>query len=333
MFPATKIRMTRDHYIAQTYLKHFGDPTIGGMLHACRESSGKTFRCWPRNVCREWDGDRNRRYLAHPELLGEFRALFEPNWNPAVADLLQGNITAQVKFVVAGYMANLMTCTPAWRRVCKKILLDQMRTDAVFAMDMHKKYGCLPDLPVDAIEAVERGEIFLDLDSDYIKAVVTRQLLQNTWINYNQEWSIIHNDTGTAYLTSDNPVAIFYSSRIGDPVTRLLPITPHLCLSILFSQDTPELNLKNPEDDLRKRPLGTISRREADDESVTFVNELVVKCAEDLVFSSTDSPSSRNLVQRFSGFRIDAEHKILSEGSDSVIHGSIVCVREMCVDA
>ena len=29
--------MANDHFVAQTYLKHFGDPSKGGMLHAYRK--------------------------------------------------------------------------------------------------------------------------------------------------------------------------------------------------------------------------------------------------------------------------------------------------------
>ena len=58
----------QDHYIAQTYLKHFGDGSKGGMLNAYRKSDGAAFACWPKDVCREWDGDINP-LLSEPGLL------------------------------------------------------------------------------------------------------------------------------------------------------------------------------------------------------------------------------------------------------------------------
>lgn len=64
-------RMANDHFIAQTYLKHFGDPAKGGMLNAYRKSDAKQFPCWPADVCHEWDGDLNPEWLKEPALLGQ----------------------------------------------------------------------------------------------------------------------------------------------------------------------------------------------------------------------------------------------------------------------
>jgi hypothetical protein len=62
--------MAEDHYVARAYLKHFCDPNLRGMLHGYRKPSGDTFPCWPKDVCREWDGDINPT-LKEPGLLGE----------------------------------------------------------------------------------------------------------------------------------------------------------------------------------------------------------------------------------------------------------------------
>ena len=43
-----------------------------------------------------------------------------------------------------------------------------------YAKRMKEKHGGQPDLPVEAIEALERGEIAFDTDSDYVKALCTR---------------------------------------------------------------------------------------------------------------------------------------------------------------
>ncbi len=71
--------MPHDHYVAQTYLRHFADP--GGMLHVYRKADGKCWRRSPKSVCNEWDGDLIRDFLKNECLLGEYRAIFEPPWN------------------------------------------------------------------------------------------------------------------------------------------------------------------------------------------------------------------------------------------------------------
>jgi hypothetical protein len=70
--------MSNDHFVAQTYLKHFGDASRGDIMYAYRKSNGDEFPCHPRAVCHEWDGDLNP-LLAPPQLLGDYRKLFEPS--------------------------------------------------------------------------------------------------------------------------------------------------------------------------------------------------------------------------------------------------------------
>jgi hypothetical protein len=56
--------MQNDHYVAQTYLRHFAGPT--GLLRAYRKSNGATFPCRPRDICHEPDGDIVRDFLSEP---------------------------------------------------------------------------------------------------------------------------------------------------------------------------------------------------------------------------------------------------------------------------
>src|SRR5690349_11942706 len=111
--------MPRDHYVAQTYLQHFADSN--GMLHIYRKADGKYWRSIPKKICHEWDGDLIRGFLSDERALGKYRATFELTWNDAITDLENGIINRSVKFAIAGYWANLMVCTPAWRRVGLKI--------------------------------------------------------------------------------------------------------------------------------------------------------------------------------------------------------------------
>jgi hypothetical protein len=89
--------MTKDHFVAPTYLKHFGDASKGGIMRAYRKS-GKSFPCHPNDVCHEWDGDLNP-LLAKKELLGEYCNIFEPHWNSSIETLLAKTISPQVRCV------------------------------------------------------------------------------------------------------------------------------------------------------------------------------------------------------------------------------------------
>ena len=146
--------MSKDHYVAQTYLKQFGDSSAGGMLHAYRKPDGISFDCWPKDVCHEWDGDRNP-FLAYPELLGTLRSIFEPQWNMSVANILTGS--TQDKLVVASYMANMMVCVPAWQRVGSEAVSRQTTGALSFEKQMREKFGP-SDAEISAVTAWLSGE-------------------------------------------------------------------------------------------------------------------------------------------------------------------------------
>ena len=171
--------MANDHFVACTYLKRFGDPAQNGMLHAYRKTDGEHFPCWPADVCREWDGDLNFTWLQEPALLGDYRKMFEPLWNIAVEGLLSKAPSDHHRLAIAGYVANLMTCTPAWRRVGVQMHNNHATGYLKFSKRMQEDYGGNPKLPTDAIASLQRGEIAIDHDPDYVKALFTRQLIQH----------------------------------------------------------------------------------------------------------------------------------------------------------
>src|ERR1700722_9803864 len=107
--------MPYDHYVARTYLRHF----LGNdrLLHAYRKSDGKYFPCRPQDICRELDGDLIRDFLSDPTRLAQYRKIFEPAWNAAVAEMKTGRISQSAKLAVAGYWGNLLVFTPARLRV------------------------------------------------------------------------------------------------------------------------------------------------------------------------------------------------------------------------
>src|SRR3990167_3721992 len=216
-------RMKRDHYIAQTYLKHFGDSNVGGRMHAYRKSGKSSFQPWPADVCADWNDDLNVAFLPHnPEMLGEYRAIFEPMWNPTIEKIASRSPTPEDKFAIAGYLANLMTCTPTWRRVGVEILNDHARGFLYFSKEMKDRYGGNANLPDEAIEMMKAGQIALEHDPDYVKAKVTRRLLDMAWIIFKQNWTVLTGAASQKFVTSDNPSAISYAGP-GDLLTRYFP--------------------------------------------------------------------------------------------------------------
>src|ERR1051325_11025013 len=105
--------MALDHFVAQTYLKHWCDPRTGQM-RGYKKAIEQNFPCSPKDVCREWNWDINPVFEDNPSLLADFRKAFEPLWNPVVGEVRAGKLTSQEKFILAGYWAQLTTCTPTW---------------------------------------------------------------------------------------------------------------------------------------------------------------------------------------------------------------------------
>jgi hypothetical protein len=324
--------MSNDHFIARTYLKHFGDPKARGMLHAYRKTDGKEFPCWPKDVCHEWEGDLNDAFPDNPGMLGDYRKIFEPLWNPAVKTILEGSIGREEKFIVSAYMANLMVCTPAWRRVGQKIYRDGHVGVLKFKQEMAEKHGKPDPILKEGLEALDQGHIEIEVDPGYIKAKAIRRLMDFACTIYDQDWTIVANTTDQPFVTSDNPVAISYSGKPGDPMTRFLPITPRLCLSVRMPLRPGE---RRTSDDVRAvmsaPPRGKIFHAEARPLGARETNKLIVQCAEELVFSSTDDDGVRELAKKYSRFRVDTDTLEVRRKSEpnAVYHGFVVQIKEI----
>ncbi len=315
--------MPRDHYIAETYLKHF----LGsdGYLHVYRKSTGEYFSTGPRAICHEWDGDIIQNFLANPRMLGDYRSLFEPAWNPAVKQLATGRVTREDKFAIAGYLANLLVCTPAWRRISIKSS-DADLVHTLRAYDALCTEHGTPDPKIKAaVAAIDAGKFVPETKPDFIRAMHALQLMRYAWILYNSDWLILHNDTGTGFITSDNPAAFDDPGPWrGQPprLPRYFPITPRLCVSCDMSLTR---RVENPPD-FSLPPLGTVAAATPPPTDIKRVNKAIVLCAEDLVISSQKLPSLEALAQKYAGWRIDVDI-IQDKTEDAYLFGVHARVR------
>lgn len=89
--------------------------------------------------------------------------MFESVWNPAIAHLATRHISREDKLAIAGYLANLLVCTPAWRRISIKgsnaDLLHTLRAHDA----LNTKHGT-PDPKIKA--ALDSGKFELDRDHE-----------------------------------------------------------------------------------------------------------------------------------------------------------------------
>ena len=274
--------MSNDHFVAQTYLKLFVDASHRNMLHAYRKSDGLYFPCRTKDICHEWDGDKTP-MLSNPALLGDFRKIFEPAWRASVETILTKMFSPSDKFNISGYFANLMTCTPAWQRLARSMYNDHAANFRFSSRGSILNTEMTQNSLRRLLTCLKSGALELDHDPDFIKATIAKNLLDFAWASYNEDWTIITNETEYPFITSDNPVALYQPNDIRQAVTRYLSITPKLGLSITYR---------------RKRyspfkpglpPEGVIRWAHATSQGAKYVNRLIVQCAEDLVFSSRKS--------------------------------------------
>jgi hypothetical protein len=311
----------RDHYVAETYLKHFVRP--GKMLQGYKKSVRKNFPCHPNDICKELDGDKIKDYLQDPNLLGKFRSLFERNWNAALNGLGAAPIGLEQKLALSGYWANLLVFTPTMRRIFVKIHdhleIESLRDAATLRSEHDLSIAPLTGTLQDSGSLLNAQKA----EPDAIRALLARSIMKYVWALYDANWIILKNETGISLLTSDNPVAFEDPGeqlRVGLP--RFLPITPHLCL---YCEMAPSLDDKAP--DFSRRPRGGVQTRSLGIQGVCRINKAVVQCAGDLVISAEELPAISHLVAKYANFRVDVDF-LKKRNGDAILNGSRLRVRE-----
>jgi hypothetical protein len=288
------VKAPADHYVARTYLKHFAGRKL---LRAYRKSDGLSFPCRPADICHEPDGDIIREFLSEPKYLGEFRSAFEPMWNHAVDAIKRRSPDMRDKFHIAGFWAALSVCTPTWRRVAIEGY-NQYVLSTVRARDILLTEQGRPDPKIsEAITAVDRGDVIIETEPDYVRAQSAISLSRHTWAFYNADWDVLENDTPREFITSDNPAshqdqprAFGWGKR--PPFLRFLPITPRLCLMCDLSRRADELHDDEP--DFNQPPKGGIRGGLVEATTLEHINIWTARCAEDLILCSDESSYVRD---------------------------------------
>lgn len=306
--------MANDHYVAQTYLKHFAGDT--GKLHAFRKTDGKSFPCAPKDICHEIDGDLIPDLLTDEQYLGKYRATFEKEWNVAVAAVEAKTPTDSDKLHIAGYWANLMICTPTFKRVGTDLLNKKlelsMRSQNILAIENGQPDATLAQ----AVAAMDSGELKVSVDPEEIRVFAALSAMRNAWLLYNADWEVFENDTNTDFVTSDNP-ASYGDSKWGQrDHFQILPITPKLCLRCDLAKK-PEFREIPP--DFAKPSQGKIDLVKVPLETVQRINTTIAKSAETLVLSGSDNAYAKGLAAKTAKFRAQNESTMVRHGNKFII--------------
>jgi hypothetical protein len=198
------------------------------MLRGYGKRSGKEFPCALKDTRHEWDGDVNPYFKDNPRLLGDYRKIFEPQWNPALAAVRAERMSSEDKLVLAGYWALLSICTPTWHRNAVDVA-DRQLTDFIPLVARHLAHE-KPEHRDFVEEALAKGWIKPNPDGQQIKAILTQHLTRTILLLYQLDWVVLRNTTDAPFITSDNPSSVFPRRPFSGGLVRFLPLAPDAAL-------------------------------------------------------------------------------------------------------
>jgi hypothetical protein len=291
--------MPLDHYVPQVHLKKFYSPLLGTRMYAIRKSDLKVFTPKSADVCRIMDGSTNA-YLIEDRAIEDFLKTIEPKYNGALDKLIAGEIDNTCIYTIAGFVAYVISCSPAGMRIGSEPLKNIVETTSAL---MEGK-GLLPPPPPHLGETILTellcdGAAKVTIDPKYPQAIGISSILKLTALFGNFKWEILHNDSDDSpFFTSDFPGSI---EGTDDPriLNRIVPLSPNLALRIKpdLTLDKDRLNFSFKNFGYRRRKVGR--------QELIKLNCLIVRCAEDSVFYRDDYPWVRPFVTKNRHYHVE----------------------------
>lgn len=268
-------------------------------MHAIRKSDLECFPPNAKSVCRIEENSTNP-YLSDERIIEEFLRSVEPFYNQAVSDLRHGDVSDGAIYVISGFVAYVMTCSPGGMRINAEPLRGIV-SETASQLDAK---GELPKVPSELggsnlSDMLESGEINLRIDEKYPQAIGIASVLRHAAAFGNFVWDIIMNSIDDSpFFTSDFPVALERDSRTG-MANKIVPLAPDIAVRI---RPNPSVSLDDAGFDFsafRYRHV-TSSRKQ-----VRQLNSLIVECAEDLVFFRDYRDWVKRFIERRASCRIE----------------------------
>ncbi len=290
-------------------------------MYAIQKNNLKPFTPNAESVCRILDNSTNS-YLRDDRLVEKFLKNIEPKYNSAVAKILANDIDSECIYVIAGFVAYVLACSPASMRMhsepAKYIAEETARmldSKGVFPLPPSELGG------KDLTELLEDGDLRFEIDPKFPQSMGICSILSQIMMFGNFKWDILMNPfNNNPFFTSDFPVAIEMSDdfRI---FNRIIPLTPELAIRIIpdksIDRKSADFSFSNFRQTVRKLKL-----RDA-----MHINKLIVRCAETTVFFRDDYEWIPKFVKKNAGFRIESLTIRIPNG-DGTLHFSSLEVRE-----
>ena len=297
--------MSLDHYVSQVQLKNFYSPVLGNLFYAIHKHDLKTFTTNSKAVCRIEEGSTNL-YLSEERAIEEFLKGIEPKYNAAISKVSSGVIDAECIYVIAAFVAYVLTCSPAGMRIQSDPLKNMVEETA----SILESQGSIPPPPKELggdtlTDLLASGKVCVEIDPKYPQAIGISSILSLTSMFGNFTWDILINTVDDSpFFTSDFPIAI---EQTNDPriLNRIVPLSPNLAIRI-----KPNISQADVANDFSfsgfKSSIRKISRQE-----VININRLIVRCAETILFYRDNQKWIPGFVEKNAKFRIEPRtHKL-----------------------
>ena len=115
------------------------------------------------------------------------------------------------------------------------------------------------------------------------------------------DWKVMINNSGTPFLTSDNPFCSYFRDEYDPLPARFVALSPRLLLFILPTRR--EETLSQQELDLVEFKGDEIG--DVNEEFVTKLNEIIVQSAEHVVLCSANKNWVCNLVKKYKNWKVE----------------------------
>jgi hypothetical protein len=305
--------MPLDHYVSQVHLRKFYSPALGNRIYAIRKANLKDFTPNSESVCRVMDGSTNS-YLLKDRAIEDFLKTIEPNYNSALSRLTIGEIDADCIFTIAGFVAYILTCSPAGMRI-NSMPLKRMVEHKTAVMDARGAF-----LPPPAklggtslTELLQEGVVEVVIDPKYPQAIGIDSIKKVINIFGNCQWEILHNrSVESPFFTSDFPIAIEETSN-PRVLNRIVPSAPNLAVRI-----KPDISTDKDRMDLSFSKFSWVHRY-IGHKDVVRINTLLVRCAEETVFYRDNYCWVKPFVKKNRYYRIEPSTEKLMTSAGTIL--------------
>lgn len=283
--------MPLDHYVSQVHLRQFYSKTEK-QLHGAHKQDLKKFHCYSKDVCRINNGSTNE-YLIEPRAIEDFLPKIEKNYKDAIDKIQKGEINPDIIYVIAGWIAYVNACSPAGMRIHSEHPKAIAR-EVVRSLEL---IGKIPPLSENfsLMTCLDLGYASIKVNPKYPQSIGIKNIENFTYMLGNYRWeALINNFTDSPFFTSDYPITIenTHNSIFSN---LIIPLSPNLALRIHTSQE------KSFDPQFKENRF---YRKEISHNEVCKINQLIVQCAEDIVFFGDEYPWVMPFIVKNSKYRI-----------------------------